>query len=146
MRKYKYEGEKVVGKTLICNKCGKVKIYDAADLAIYLDCKHKMNKISLTFDYTSDLNGNWEFDLCDDCLLELIKTFKYIPKGFMQDNYILLSDEQYQELFEDWKATGEWEELNKLSYSDLMELVGFMEKERINDVLIKYHPDKKLIE
>lgn len=149
MRKYKYEGEKIVGKTLICNKCGKVKIYNAADLAIYLDYGNKMNNIKINFSYGDSFDGQeWQFDLCEDCLLELIKSFKYIPKGFRfnKDDFIELSDEQYQGLFDNWKTTGEWEELSAISYDELMELVEFVGKERINDVLVKYHPYKMLIE
>lgn len=147
MHKVEYEDGRIVKKVYQCNKCGKTRIYGEAELAIYLDWRNRTNNIALDFGYSSPYDGQeWSFDLCDDCLTEFIKTFKYIPDGFMDDNCITLDDNDRQTLFEEWKRTGQWEEFSVLPYEELLDLVGYIDKQAINDIILKYHPDRKSLE
>ena len=148
MRQYEYdENGNVVKKIITCNQCGKYKIYNKAELAIYLDYGNKMNNIEYNFSYGSSFDlQEWQYDLCEKCLLEHIKSFKYVPKGFMDNGSLQLSDEQRQKLFENWKNTNEWDELSVLSYDELVDLVGYFDVEYINNAILKHHPDRKLIE
>lgn len=42
--------------------------------------------------------------MCDNCLRNLIKTFKHVPKGFGETTYYARYP---QVMFEKWKETGE---------------------------------------
>lgn len=90
---------------ICCNKCGtKSEIHyegiHEADFSV-----NEYQTFSTYFGYGSRFdNERWEFDLCEDCLVELIKTFKYSPSGFGQDTY-LAHDEQL--MFKNWKETGQ---------------------------------------
>ena len=63
--------------TSICNKCGEM---------IGSEITVENNTVRLNFDdYESTFDGQvWEFVLCDKCLLEIAKSFKHKPKGFMK--------------------------------------------------------------
>lgn len=79
----------IVEEERICNKCGKT--ISSAECEGY-PIANAMLPFKINFGYGSDFDGEtWEWDLCPDCLLEFIKTFKYVPKGFMFD------DPQYDE-------------------------------------------------
>lgn len=56
-----------------CNKCGSDTSYTGHGL---------FHKIDLYFPFGSKLYGkDWTFDLCDDCSVELVNTFKYEPEN-----------------------------------------------------------------
>lgn len=80
-----------------CNKCGDANTDEEYD-------KERFSEINLTFGYGSDYdNERWSFDLCDDCLTELVKSFKHVPDGFGEDIYYA---KYPQVMFERWKETG----------------------------------------
>jgi hypothetical protein len=89
---------------------------------------------------------HWSFDLCDDCLASIVKTFKFPPDGFMKDGYnIISSEEEYQKVFENWKETGKWDELKYKSYEELIKLEGIIRIEYINEKIKDNFPNKPLI-
>lgn len=117
----------------ICNKCG---------------CEfHCASDTTASFNYGScyDLQ-TWDLCLCDDCLKEIVKTFKNVPKGFQQDAYApKMTKKQHQDTFEHWKETGKWEEMMYIPYEELIEYRYYYEDEYINKCIKKYHPDKPLL-
>lgn len=81
-----------------CNKCGDKNIEEEYDY-------ERFSEISLSFGYGSMYDSeHWSFDLCDQCLTDLIKTFKLVPEGFGEDGYFA---KYPQIMFEHWKETGE---------------------------------------
>lgn len=102
-----------------------------------------MNKQDITFDfgYPHKFDGQtWHIDLCIDCLLDIIKTFKYVPNGFMQDRYLELQSKQHQKVFDNWKQTNEWEMFKFMPYEEFKELKGYLQDDFYNLMLQKYHP------
>jgi len=80
----KFRKEDVVEKrdkltSIICNKCGKnQELEDEFDLEI-----NKFQTINLSFGYGSKYDMEyWNFDLCEECVTDLVKSFKYAPNGF----------------------------------------------------------------
>ena len=121
--------------TVICNKCG-CNIPDSLN-----------GGYEVRYSYGSVYdNESWSFELCENCLLELISTFKHIPKGFYDDSYISLSDNERQIVFEEWKKTGEFDELSVFSYDRLVDFVGYLSKDVINLAILKYHPERPILE
>jgi len=56
-----------------CNKCGK-ELYNSENENIIFDFPHEFEII---FGYGSSLDGDkWNFDLCSDCIIELVETFQ----------------------------------------------------------------------
>lgn len=97
--------------------------------------------------YESKFDGeSWNFDICEECLVNMVKQFNYVPYGFMEDNYTTLSREEHQKVFENWKENGQWEELMFKTYEELVELTQIYDTEYINEVIKKFHPDKPLLE
>lgn len=84
-------------KGTLCNKCGKV--FEAYDDSV--------KQFDLPMGYEI-----FKFDLCYDCIMDIIKTFKIVPTGFKSDpSYTSsydLDHELHQELFETWKISNEW--------------------------------------
>jgi len=71
------EKEEVV--LVICNRCGKVDDSEQVALA------SEIETWTHSFGYGSKQDGTtMEFELCDDCVLEIIKTFKYPPQTIHQ--------------------------------------------------------------
>ena len=120
---------------MFCNKCGK-----------RVDDSSRIQSISLDFGYGSDFdNDNWSFELCEDCLLCMVKEFKFIPDGFCDVELRFAPDEKKQELFEGWKETGEWESMKFMPYDELVELCTWYDKDYINKCIVKYHPEKPIL-
>lgn len=93
-------------KSIQCNCCGNV---------IQPEMLNTVQEISLSFGYNSNYDSQlWTLDLCENCLTNIVKTFKVVPENFMKcPQYIYPSDgnsELQQKLFEQWKETGEWNE------------------------------------
>ena len=92
---------------LVCNCCGKLFKPEQSDLVQHFD---------LHFGYHSkfDNKGNWKGEICENCYVAFIKTFKIVPENFMSDpDYISDYDKDHnlhQELFDNWKETDEWPE------------------------------------
>ncbi len=142
--------EKVVtSKTVICNKCGTTQVNGEwsppSEDEYYLS--NDIHNINLGFGYGSRFDmENWNFDLCDNCLESLVKTFKYPPDGFYEDGYSIIdSEEEKQKIFEHYKETGEWNEFLFKSYSELVELAQYWEVKYINEVIKEKFPDKPLL-
>lgn len=83
---------------IICNKCG--------DKDTEEDYDHeRFQELSMSFGYGSRYDSeHWSFDLCDQCITDLIKTFKHVPKGFGEDSHFARYP---QTMFENWKETEE---------------------------------------
>lgn len=129
--------------TVICNKCGKPLSYQ--------DISDQNYNFSFDFGYASHHDGEKiSFDLCGNCLDEVlnvgVKTFKYVPEGFKQDNDLPLDKDNHQKVFEHWKETDNWEEMMFYTYEELVELNGYFNTNYLNEVIKKFHPDKPLLE
>ena len=93
-------------KGIQCNKCGK---------SFQPSYANSIQQIDLSFGYSSEFDGQrWSLDLCEHCLLDIIKGCKVVPEGFMIDpSYLSPSDgdhDLHQQNFEDWKISGEWKD------------------------------------
>lgn len=125
----------------ICNKCGKpFGQWDTEEHQhFYFD-----------FGYESHHDGEKiSFDLCgsclDECLEMIVQTFNVVPNGWRIGDYVSLTQDQHQKVFERWKETGDWDDLMFYTYEELVDLNGFMNTEWLNDTIKKFHPDKPLL-
>lgn len=78
--------EKVKFKTIsiTCNKCWNKETWKMAELWM-----NWYSEFNVMFGYGSKHDWDtWSFDLCDDCLENIIKNFKYKPSSI--DNYKFL--------------------------------------------------------
>lgn len=127
----------IVKETKICNKCGKEITPTYSDNFI---------NFFQRFGYESNFDGEtWDWDICPECLLEWIKTFKYVPDGFFQGEYNILSPEQHQKVFDNWKETDEWEEFKFNTYEELVSMKDILSYNFVNSLIKQYYPDKELI-
>jgi hypothetical protein len=143
--------EKVItSKIVTCNKCGESRElkengnwYDSDEDLFAND----IHNFSLGFGYGSRFDmDHWDFDLCDNCLDSIIKTFKYPPDGFMEDGYGAIdNEEEKQKVFEYYKQTGSWNPLRFKSYEELVKLAGYYDYDYINEIIKEIHPDKPLV-
>lgn len=70
--------KEVVG-SITCNKCGRTErvIGEKADRSYISNLFHSFDAL---FDYGSSHDEEkWSFDLCEDCLLDFVKSFKHAP-------------------------------------------------------------------
>ena len=106
MRSYEKDEEIVVNQKLTsisCNKCGTNSSY--AMNGEQLHDMEEFQEFNTSFGYGSRYDmERWSFDLCDDCLTELIKSFRIAPNGFGEDSYYAVYP---QAMFNKWKETGE---------------------------------------
>jgi hypothetical protein len=65
-------------KSIVCNKCGKT--HEADEDNEYLH----IHKVDVNFDGERNYYRSrcWMLDLCDDCLVGFVKTFKHTPDWF----------------------------------------------------------------
>jgi hypothetical protein len=127
----------MINNTATCNKCGKTTVRTYSD---------DFKTINLDFGYGSRFDGErWIFGLCDDCLEDMVREFKYVPSGFKIHNVLPLSDTTHQKVFEDWKKSGEWEDLKYYTYEELVELNGYLDTGYINEYIEKYHKSMPLL-
>jgi hypothetical protein len=98
------EQEKMV--SISCNKCGNETKFNK-ELDNNQNFSYDINEFqefNCSFGYGSRYdNERWSFDLCDNCLTDLVKTFKHAPEGFGDDGYHITYPEI---MFEEWKETG----------------------------------------
>ena len=92
-----------------CNKCGVSEDRSGGNCEDYYGDKYGYDdnfaRFETNFGYGSRYdNENWSFDLCEDCLTELVKTFKVVPTGFGEDSYSVAYP---QVMFDNWKETGQ---------------------------------------
>ncbi|MBU5266259.1 hypothetical protein [Virgibacillus proomii] len=125
---------------ITCNKCGKTKT--AVIIAEKYDfVRDEFHEFLATFGYGSSFDLEyWSFDLCENCLVDIVKTFKYVPKGFRIDQqYPLVKDEskEHQALFDDWKNGKEWDEFRYKSDDELNNLRNLFDDGYIDEVIAK---------
>ncbi len=60
--------DRVIVTDVLCNKCG--------------TNKGEIHNIVIEFGYFSKQHDGqtWDFDLCENCIIEFVKTFKYKPE------------------------------------------------------------------
>jgi hypothetical protein len=157
MRRETYEEKEVkqiekvaVSKSVTCNKCGTVR--ELKNEGNWYETDEDMfasdvHNVSLGFGYGSKFDmESWNFDLCDDCLESVVRSFKYPPDGFKEDGYSVISDEEErQKVFEYFKETGEWNEFKFKSYEELVKFAGFYDVDYINELIKEMYPDKPLV-
>lgn len=137
--------EKEVGYAQTCNKCGKMKLIK---YGVDHEWSNDMKNVHLDFGYESSFDGeSWSFDLCEECLIDMVKGFRCVPSGFMEHSTDDFTYEEHQKIFDNWKDTGEWEELKFKTYEELKEMNnGWINVEYINNAIERYHPDKPQLE
>lgn len=141
-------------ESITCNKCGKERVrdfnsgrFEDQDDELW---RNDYQSFGCSFGYGSrhDME-RWSFDLCEECLVEIIKDFKHVPKGFMLDSswYIIENESiEHQKLFDDWKVNGIWEELKFKTYEELTEeYADIFNTDYINEIIKKYHSGKPFI-
>jgi hypothetical protein len=90
MREYE-EIEETIKKeipvSVTCNKCGNSKVLDGEEDYERQWKLEKFQSFFLSFGYGSKFDmEDWEFDLCEKCLVDFIRTFKHLPDGY-DENY-----------------------------------------------------------
>ncbi|MEM4994794.1 hypothetical protein WKH56_19730 [Priestia sp. SB1] len=131
-----------------CNKCGNVAEQGKSHTSEGFLWNEQFKNIELSFGYLSKFdNETWKFTLCEECILDMVKTFKHVPQGFYIDSTptSIETTEQHQEVFDYWKETGDWEDLRFYTYEELKQLAYFYKVEYINEMISKYHKDKELL-
>jgi hypothetical protein len=90
--------EQEVIDSIACNKCGKE--FLQGDTCVEYENNMEFHHYQETGGYFSKIGDyiEFKFDLCDDCLIELMTTFK-IPPQFEDTNY---KDEDTQTDYEKW--------------------------------------------
>ena len=122
MRFYTNEEELVVVSKLAglqCNGCGNIFNPDHEDMTQRFD--------DLRFSYRSKYSNQkpFSFELCESCLLKIVRGFEIVPENFMSDaSQISTCDndhELHQKTFDKWKVTNEWEYDNENYWEDYFE-------------------------
>jgi hypothetical protein len=99
MKNYKKEvvtEEKDVHISTTCNKCAKIVEPEQVDHYVWETFAYEM--------YVDFKEGSpyererWKFDLCEECIIELVKSFKIVPEWF---NF----SKDPQKVFEEWKVS-----------------------------------------
>lgn len=111
---------------VVCNRCGKEFHRREGDYC----WNARVHQFSVSFGYGSGFDGErWAFDLCEDCLLAVIREFRLVPDGFLEPP-VRGCPVDRQAAFEHWRATGQWDYLYGLSDEE-RERLGFVsERER----------------
>ncbi|MFE6075617.1 hypothetical protein ACFVQB_14190 [Paenibacillus sp. NPDC057886] len=98
-----------------CNKCGVEKEFEQVDDYIFNNYSHRIN---VEFEEGSIYeNQRWAFDLCEECLVALVRTFSEAPEGIQANKYP-------RESFEHFKLTGEFDEFSGYSESEKEEVLN----------------------
>ena len=65
-----------------CNKCGTSKELTGDEYEREWQ-SNKFQSMHNSFGYGSSFDNEiWRYDLCEECLVEIVKTFKHLPDGF----------------------------------------------------------------
>lgn len=103
MKNYKKETvtvEKQIHVSTTCNKCGKTVEPEQVDFWVWETFAYDF---SIAFKEGSEFEGQrWLSDICEECVIEFVKTFKIVPQYF--DETV---SEKSQEVFDEWKITGQ---------------------------------------
>lgn len=126
-----------------CNKCGKKFEKNKSDLC----WDAQLHNFGVSGGYGSEYDmESFDFDLCEECVNELVKTFMIVPNGFKMGSFVYPKHEHHQKVFNNWKVTGEWEALMYCTYEELVELNGHLKREYLNEIIHNYHPGKELLQ
>ena len=69
-----------------CNKCGNSKVLEGKDEYNRQWKLEKFQSFLISFGYGSKFDmEDWEFDLCEKCLVDIVRTFKHAPEGYSED-------------------------------------------------------------
>ncbi|WP_310876957.1 hypothetical protein [Priestia megaterium] len=131
-----------------CNKCGNKAEQGNNFMSEGFLWNAQFKNIELGFGYLSKFdNETWKFTLCEECVLDMVKTFKHVPQGFYIDSTptSIETTEQHQVVFNHWKETGEWEDLRFYTYEDLKQLANYLDIDEINKMIGKYHDGKPFL-
>ena len=94
---------KLVTTAITCNKCGHNEEIDPNGFNYNL-----FQKVNFHFGYGSKFDTEtWEFHLCDDCVVSVVKELKYAPLGFGDENlygHNTANQDENQKYFEKWKS------------------------------------------
>lgn len=100
-KKVEILADEIVG--IQCNKCGNW---------FEPNYTNTTQSFNTEFGEGSKYETSWDFEMCESCLENLVKTFKVVPSGFMGErSYVpafITDHDLHQELFEEWKISGEW--------------------------------------
>ncbi|WP_124115305.1 hypothetical protein [Paenibacillus xylanexedens] len=100
MKNYRKETiteEKEIHESTTCNKCGKTTKYEQVDHYVWENFSYEFH---VNFKEGSVYEREkWKFDLCENCVIETVKSLKIAPEWF---NF----SDKSQEVFEQWKLTG----------------------------------------
>ncbi|MFD0712284.1 hypothetical protein [Paenibacillus sp. GCM10027626] len=134
----------VVSSSIVCNKCGKQAMYrPLPDKTAKDEQQIQMQSFECSFGYSSRYdNENWSFELCEECLLELVRSFKLVPQGFRSSDYDLYDETKHQKIFEHWQRTGEWEPFKFHSYEELLEYRKLFNEDYFASLVGKYYPER----
>jgi len=92
----------LVESKLICNKCGLEE--DSKEDDRHGIMNSNFHDIGVSFEYGSKFDGDdWDIHICESCLVEFVKTFKWMPDGFKQDWYNNGEKAFTQDDFDKWK-------------------------------------------
>ncbi|WP_163582023.1 hypothetical protein [Gracilibacillus saliphilus] len=71
-------------ESIICNKCGTEKVLHGEDYE--KDWQRDLfQSFDLRFGYGSKFDDeHWKFELCEECVTELINSFVYKPDGYRE--------------------------------------------------------------
>lgn len=76
-----------------CDRCGKT-VENSGKPADVIAIQ-MIHDFAIRFNYGSEFdNDTWRFDICEDCLLDYVATFRHAPQGFREVD---------GETFDDWK-------------------------------------------
>jgi hypothetical protein len=121
-----------------CNRCGKGHKTQYSERSGGISSSHnnpnmQHQEISLSFSPHSMFSTQkWKFDLCEECLLSIIRDFKLVPEGFMET---ALPNRFPQLQFDNWKQTGKWDW--RYGYSDDMLMsMGILPEGQIKNIEI----------
>lgn len=135
--------EVTVSETVTCNRCGKSTISVKDEHNFDIDLYHN---VGFSFGYGSNFDmERWSFDICEDCLVDFIKTFKHVPSGFQLDPSIILVEnesDEHQMLFDHWKKTGEWDDLKFKTHEELVELKDVFIEGYIDEIIAERFPSQ----
>lgn len=84
--------------SMICNKCGKE--HESDEDNEFTDI-HKVN-VQFEGEYNHYRSKCWWFDLCDHCLIDIVKTFRHVPEWFIGSP----SSDYSQQKFNEWVVDG----------------------------------------
>jgi hypothetical protein len=82
-KEIKVEETKFIPESITCNKCGKSEKLTGDEWQ-----SNTFHSINLHFGYGSKFDMDiWKFDVCEDCLVEFVKSFKHEPEIQSEELY-----------------------------------------------------------